>query len=130
MAVAADIGDQNDIHPKDKEDVGHRLALAARHVAYGETLVYSGPIYDKMQVENGAIRVSFTQTGGGLIIGTAPWTSPGTQPLSNTTLAGFMIAGADQKWVPADAKIDGNDVVVSSGEVVNPPQCAMRSSMP
>ena len=120
MAVVFDIGNQDDIHPKDKFDVGQRLAQAAEHVAYGKDVVYSGPVYDKMQVQGGAIRVSFTQVGGGLIIGTAPWTPPGVQPLPNTSLAGFAIAGADQKWVPADAKIDGSDVIVSSAQVPQP----------
>ena len=120
MAVAFDVGDQNDIHPKDKLDVGLRLALAAKHVAYGKDLVYSGPIYDKMTVEGSTIRVSFTQTGSGLIIGTTPWTPPNVQPLPNATLAGFVIAGADKNWVPADAKIDGNTVVVSSAQVPQP----------
>jgi sialate O-acetylesterase len=73
MAVAFDVGDQNDIHPKDKLDVGKRLALAAEHVAYGKDLVYSGPVYDKIRAEGGAIHVSFTQVGGGLIVGSAPW---------------------------------------------------------
>jgi sialate O-acetylesterase len=120
MAAVYDIGDEADIHPKDKLDVGLRLALAAKHIAYGQNVVYSGPIYDKMTVEGGAIRVSFTQTGSGLEIGTAPWTPPTAQPLPNTTLAGFMIAGADKTWQPAEAKIDGNDVVVSSAQVPQP----------
>ncbi len=120
MAVAADVGDEKDIHPLDKLDVGLRLALVARHVAYGENLVYSGPIYDKMLVEGGTVRVSFTQVGGGLIIGHAPWTPPTAQPLPDTTLVGFTIAGADKNWVAADAKIDGKDVVVSSPQVPQP----------
>jgi sialate O-acetylesterase len=120
MAVANDLGDRGNIHPGDKYDVGLRLALAAKHIAYGQTLVYSGPIYDKMQVEGGAIRVSFTHIGGGLIIGTAPWLTKGAQPLPSTTLVGFTAAGDDQKWAPADAKIDGNDVVVSSPQVPKP----------
>lgn len=127
MAVAFDVGDQKDLHPKDKRDVGLRLALAAEHLAYGKNLVYSGPIYDKMRIENGAIRVSFTQVGGGLEIGTAPWTPPTSTPVPNTTLAGFMIAGADKKWVPADARIDGNDVVVSSPATPQP--VAVRYAM-
>jgi sialate O-acetylesterase len=128
MAVAYDVGDEKDIHPKDKYDVGQRLALAARHLAYGQDLVYSGPIYDKMQVDGGAIRVSFTQVGGGLVIGKAPWTPPGAPPLPDATLAGFTIAGADQNWAPADAKIDGNSVVVSSPQVPQP--VAVRYAYP
>jgi sialate O-acetylesterase len=81
-----------------------------------------------MQVDGGAIRVSFTQVGGGLVIGKAPWTPPGAPPLPDATLAGFTIAGADQNWAPADAKIDGNSVVVSSPQVPQP--VAVRYAYP
>jgi len=120
MAVAYDVGDQNDIHPKDKLDVGQRLALAAEHVAYGKDLVYTGPVYDKIAVKDGAVRVSFTQVGGGLIIGSAPWVPGKAQPIPATSLAGFTVAGADQTFYPADAKIEGNEVVVSSAQVPQP----------
>ena len=120
MVTAADIGAGTDIHPPDKLDVGKRLALDARHVAYGEDLVYTGPTYDKMTVEGNAIRVSFTQIGGGLVIGSAPWTTPALQPVPTTSLLGFTIAGADKKFVATDAKIDGATVVVSSPQVPAP----------
>ena len=120
MAVAFDIGDPNNIHPKDKLDVGLRLALVAEHVAYGQDLVYSGPIYQSMQVQGNSIVLNFTQTGSGLVIGAAPWTALGIKPLSTETLVGFKIAGADKNWIPADAKIDGNTVVVSSPQVAQP----------
>jgi len=122
MASAVDIGDPTFIHPQDKMDVGLRLALAAKHIAYGRDLVYSGPIYDSMKVEATAIRVSFTQTGGGLVIGQAPWipSSMTKNPVSTTELESFTIAGADQNWVQAQAKIDGNTVVVSSSQVAQP----------
>jgi len=122
MASAVDIGDPTYIHPQDKVDVGLRLALAAMHVAYGRDLVYSGPIYDSMKVEATAIRISFTQTGGGLVIGQAPWVpaSMKKNPVSTTDLESFTIAGADQNWVQAQAKIDGNTVVVSSSQVAQP----------
>jgi sialate O-acetylesterase len=107
MAVAIDIGDQKDIHPRNKQDVGARLALAARHVAYGEDLVYSGPVYREMKAADGVVRMSFDHVGGGL-------------KASGETLKGFQIAGADGKFVPADAKIDGAQVVVSSKEVADP----------
>ena len=74
MASAVDIGVPKNIHPQDKLDVGLRLALAARHVAYGQDVVFSGPIYQAEKLEGNTVRVSFTQTGSGLIIGTAPWT--------------------------------------------------------
>ena len=120
MATAVDIGVPNNIHPADKSDVGDRLALAACHVAYDEKVVDSGPVYHAMTVQGKSIRISFAQEGGGLIIGQAPWVPPGAHPLPADKLLGFIIAGADNKWVPADAKIDGDAVVVSSPDVANP----------
>ncbi len=120
MATAIDIGTANDIHPKDKFDVGQRLALAAKHVAYGQDLVYSGPIYDAMKVEGNKIRLSFKDTGTGLKIGTPPWTPAGETPASPTELTSFAIAGADKNFVWGKAVIDGNDVVVSSDQVAAP----------
>jgi len=120
MASAVDIGNPKDIHPKDKLDVGLRLALAAKHVAYKEKLVYSGPLYDSMKVEGNKIRVSFKEVGGGLQMGTPPWTPDGVTPPAPTELTGFAIAGADQKWTWAKARIDGNTVVVSSDDVTSP----------
>lgn len=120
MATAIDVGNAEGIHPTDKSNVGKRLVLVARHVAYGEKLVYSGPVYNSMKVNGNAIQVKFTQTGGGLIIGKAPWVTQGAKPIPDTSLVGFTIAGADKKWFPAQAKIDGDTVVVSSLEVKNP----------
>jgi sialate O-acetylesterase len=120
MAVAFDVGDPNNIHPKDKLDVGLRLALVAEHVAYGQDVVYSGPIYDSMNVTGNSIALKFTQTGSGLVIGTAPWNASGVVPPSTDKLVGFQIAGDDQKWFPADAKIDGSTVVVSNSSVPHP----------
>ena len=120
MASAVDVGNPTDIHPKDKLDVGLRLALAAKHVAYGQNLVYSGPLYDSMKIEGNKIRISFTEVGGGLQLGTPPWTPDGSAPPAPTELTGFAIAGADQKWVWAKALIDGNTVVVSSDDVASP----------
>ncbi len=120
MATAVDIGDPADIHPKDKIDVGARLALAARRVAYGENLVSSGPVYKAMQTKGGSIAVTFTSQGGGLVIGSAPWVAPGFKPLPTDTLMGFVIAGDDRKWARADAKIDGDAIVVSNPAVPHP----------
>jgi len=120
MAVAIDIGDATTIHPKDKLDVGLRLALAARHVAYGQDLVYSGPIYDSMKIEGNKIRLIFKDTGSGLKMGTPPWTPTGVPVPAPTELKGFAIAGADKNFVWAKAEIDGNDVVVSSDQVASP----------
>jgi sialate O-acetylesterase len=120
MAVIIDIGDANTIHPKDKLDVGLRLALAAKHVAYGQDIVYSGPIYDSMTVEGNKIRLTFKDTGSGLQMSVPPWTSSGTPAPVPTELTGFAIAGADKNWVWAKAQIDGNTVLVSSDQVASP----------
>jgi sialate O-acetylesterase len=120
MAVAIDIGNPFQLHPPDKVDVGHRLALAARHVAYGEGIVYSGPLYDSMMVEGNKIRLTFKNRGSGLSIGTSPYVPAGTTPKMPTKLTGFGIAGADQKFVWANAVIDGDTVVVSSDQVAAP----------
>ncbi len=122
MAVTIDIGTGANIHPPDKADVGARLALAARHVAYGESLVYTGPIYEGIKPQGDGIRVSFKtdSIGGGLVIGTAPWTDPKAPPVSKTEPEGFVIAGEDRKWVDAQARIEGGGVVVSSVLVPRP----------
>ena len=108
MAVAIDIGEWNDIHPLNKKDVGKRLALAARKLAYHEDLVYSGPIYRSMKIDGHEIRLKFDHTGSGL-------TTPGDESLEH-----FAIAGEDQQFVWAEARIEGDEVVVHSDEVENP----------
>ena len=101
MAVTIDIGDANDIHPKNKQDVGKRLALWALANTYGKDVVYSGPLYKSMAKKGDKIVLHFDHVGGGLV-------ANGGEPLK-----GFAIAGADKKFVWADAKIDGDTVVVS-----------------
>jgi len=109
MAVTTDIGHPTDIHPRNKQDVGYRLALAARKVTYGEKdLVYSGPMYKSMKVEGDKIRIQFDCVGSGL------------QAQGNQPLKGFTIAGDDKKFVPAGATIEGDSVVVWSEDVKNP----------
>jgi len=108
MACAIDIGEATDIHPRNKQDVGKRLALAARHVAYGERLVYSGPLYRSMDVVGDRIRLHFRHVGGGLAA------------KDGEELKGFAIAGKDGKFVWAKAKIDGDTVVVWNDEVPEP----------
>jgi sialate O-acetylesterase len=122
IAVIIDIGTGGNIHPPDKADVGYRLSLVARHVAYGENIVNSGPMYDAMKIEGSAVRISFKpdSIGGGLVIGKAPWTDPKAPPASTTDLTSFKVAGADKNWVDATAKIDGQTVVVSSPTVTTP----------
>ncbi len=107
MAVTIDIGDPTNIHPKNKQDVGKRLALAAMKIAYDQDIVYSGPIYDSMEKEDDKIRIRFQHVGSGLM------------KIGNE-LQGFQIAGKDKNFVPAEAKIDGNTVIVSSDKVENP----------
>ncbi|MBA4105068.1 MAG: sialate O-acetylesterase [Pirellula sp.] len=106
MAVAIDIGDQKDIHPRNKQDVGKRLALAARKVAHGEDIVYSGPMYKELKVADGKAHVTFDQIGGGL--------------KAEGAVKGFEVAGADGKFVPATAVIEGAEVIVSADGVSEP----------
>ena len=119
LAVAIDIGDQ-DVHPKDKLDVGLRLALAARKIAYGENIVYSGPLYRDFRVEGSTARVRFSEIGSGLSLGQAPWRADGVEPFPADKLIGFKIAGEDRKWHEASAKIEGDSVLVSCTDVVKP----------
>ncbi len=108
IAVTLDLGDFKNIHPANKKDVGERLALWALARDYGrKDLAHCGPIYQGMQIEGGKIRLSFDHTGSGLVA-------------KDGTLANFVIAGADRKFVPAKAVIDGRKVVVSSGTVAEP----------
>lgn len=108
MAVITDCGNPKDIHPTKKEPVGARLALAARKIAYGEDIVYSGPIYKGMKIEGDSITLYFDHVGGGLVA-------------KDGSLKGFSIAGADRKFVWASAQIiDDNKVLVSSFSVPNP----------
>ena len=106
MAVTIDIGDAVDIHPKNKHDVGVRLALAARALAYGEKLEWSGPLYRQVAPEEHALRVWFDHADGLNSKGPA--------------LTGFEVAGVDGKYSPAEAKIEGSSVVVSSAAVPTP----------
>ena len=107
MASAIDIGEADDIHPKNKQDVVYRLSLGALALAYGKALVYSGPIYESCIIEDNKIRLHFKHIGSGL-------TTKGAG------LKGFAIAGPDKKFVWAEAKIEGNEVVVRSEKVPNP----------
>ena len=120
MAVIIDIGEAKDIHPKNKQDVGDRLARYALHQTYDKmSVVPAGPLYKSQKVEDGAIRVSFNNVGGGLMVGKKEGLNP-TEEVKDGKLARFAIAGEDKKWVWADAKIEGDDVVVSSSEVAKP----------
>ena len=108
LAVAVDVGLADDIHPTDKQTVGQRLSLVARRVAYGENIASSGPLYQSHKIEGGAIRLTFAHADGGL------------KARDGGKLTGFAIAGADHKFHWADARIEGNDIVVSSADVPMP----------
>lgn len=107
VAITIDIGEADDIHPRNKQDVGLRLAKVAEAQVYGKQKPYSGPMYKSMQIDNDKIRIVFDHTHGGL-------------KKKGKKLTGFAIAGADKKFVWADAKIEGNSVVLSSREVIKP----------
>lgn len=107
LAVTIDVGDPNNLHPPHKAEVGQRLALWALGKTYGQEIVYSGPLYDSMKTVGQEIRVRFRDEGGGL-------------EAHGEALKGFSIAGADRKFHWANARIDGDEVVVSSNEVTVP----------
>jgi sialate O-acetylesterase len=108
MAVTMDIGNLTDIHPKNKQEVGRRLALWALAKDYERQVVYSGPIYKQSAFEDGKARLKFDHVGSGLV------TRDGNPP------SHFEIAGADRIFHPATAVIEGNEVIVSSDKVAEP----------
>jgi sialate O-acetylesterase len=120
MAVIIDIGQANNIHPRNKQDVGARLAQWALHQTYGKKdIVPSGPLFKSHKVDGNAIRLSFNHVGGGLMVGKKEGLAP-TRNVKDGKLARFAIAGADKKWHWAEAIIDGDNVIVKSSEVPNP----------
>ncbi len=108
MAVTVNIGCATDIHPLSKEEVGRRLSLVALAKTYSRAIAYSGPLYERMEIEGKTIRLHFTQMGSGLV-------AKGGAPLKR-----FAVAGADRKFVWGQARIDGKTVVVSSSTVPQP----------
>jgi sialate O-acetylesterase len=110
MALAIDLGDAKDLHPKNKQDVGMRLAMNALGIAYQQKLVYAGPKFKVMEIDKNQITLYFEQVGAGL------WSADGEE-----NIKGFAIAGADRKFYWAKAKITGsNKVVLQADEVQNP----------
>jgi sialate O-acetylesterase len=105
--VTTDVGDPKDIHPRDKAPIGDRLARAARALAHGEKVEYSGPVYVGMKIEGNKAVLNFFHVGSGLMA-------------RGETLKGFTIAGADGKHVNANAEIRDDHVVVSSPDVATP----------
>jgi sialate O-acetylesterase len=107
MAVTIDIGNPDNVHPVNKLDVGLRLSLAARAIAYGEQLEYSGPLFRAADNEGSSIRASFDHATGGLVV-------------KGKALEGFEVAGATGEFVPAVARVEGNSIVVSSDRIARP----------
>lgn len=107
MAVITDVGDAVDIHPKDKKTVGERLALAARVIAYGEDIVYSGPLFQSLEIQDGKAVIRFDHVAGGLMV-------------KGDQLKGFAIKGESGGWQWGNAQIVGDTVVVSSPDVPEP----------
>ena len=107
MAVTLDIGDEKDVHPRNKLDVGKRLARLALAGTYGKAEEASGPVFRESLIENGRIRIRLDHAAGGLVA-------------KNGALRQFAIAGADRQFVWADAMVDGDCVIVSSPAVANP----------
>ncbi|MBN2574304.1 MAG: hypothetical protein JXP73_07045 [Deltaproteobacteria bacterium] len=108
MVVTLDIGESGDIHPRNKQEVGRRLALAAARLVYGKEVISSGPIFASAARDGHAMRVRFSSAAGGLLTG------DGLPP------KGFVIAGHDRVWRPAEARIEGDGVVVWSAQVLAP----------
>jgi sialate O-acetylesterase len=107
MAITIDVGEAFQIHPKNKQAVGHRLALWARAQVYGEKIPYSGPLPAGQKIQGGKIIISFTHADGGLMAKAGE-------------LVGFKIAGADRVWHSANARIEGDQVIVWSDDVKSP----------
>lgn len=110
MAVTTDIGDAKDIHPKNKQGVGKRLALVALNKTYGQTNIFSGPSFRSMKVEGNTMHIQFNNTGGGLC----------ASKKGENIVKGFEIAGADQQFYAAHAIIKGDQIMVSAESVTMP----------
>jgi sialate O-acetylesterase len=108
-AVIIDIGDAQDIHPRNKKDVGYRLALPACKLVHGDDIVYSGPVYKSMTVEGGKVKLSFDHVGGGLKTSS-----------ENDSVIGFQVSGKNKKFYWAKAWIEGDKVVLYSDQVKKP----------
>jgi sialate O-acetylesterase len=110
QAVIIDIGEAGNIHPRNKQDVGTRLALWALATVYDRDIVYSGPVFRAMEVRGAAVRVTFDHAGAGLMMGKKEGRAP-TVPTPDAKLKWFQIAGEDKKWSWAEAKIAGKNAV-------------------
>jgi len=108
MVCTIDLGEAEDIHPKDKQDVGFRLALQAEKTVYGKQVTVTGPMLCSFRIEGNTVRVSYTEIGSGL------------KTKDNLSPREFTIAGADKKFFKATAQIQGNEIIVKSDKVENP----------
>lgn len=130
QAILIDIGESGDIHPQNKKDVGERLALIALANDYGKKIAFSGPVFATMKIEGGKAVLSFRHADGGLVAAPLPETfdvrkaanekAPLVRNSPESQLEGFAICGADKVWHWADARIDGDKVIVSSPKVSEP----------
>jgi sialate O-acetylesterase len=107
MAVTIDIGDPKDVHPHNKQALGERLTRIALTKVYDRKIEYSGPVYESMKISGSTIQLSFSHLGGGLVAKDGP-------------LKWFTIAGADRKFVAAEARIEGDTIVVSNAQLTMP----------
>ncbi len=130
QAILIDIGEAADIHPRNKEEVSERLTRIALAKDYGSKVAYSGPTYESMKVEGNTVRLTFAHADQGLVARPLPATynvstqrgetAPLVRNSPNSELEGFAICGSDKKWIWADAKIDGNSIIVWSDKVPKP----------
>ncbi len=130
QAVLIDAGEAGDIHPRNKTDAGERLAKLALAQVYGKSVVFSGPVFQSMRIQGKTALVHFLHADGGLAAHPLPArydvrtltgeTAPLVRNSPGSELEGFAICGADRKWVWADAKIDGDSVLVWSDKVPEP----------
>jgi sialate O-acetylesterase len=110
MALAIDLGDAKDLHPKNKQDVGKRLALNALRLVYHQKIVHAGPMFKAMEIANGTVSITFSETGGGLQV-----------KEGNATINAFAVAGSDHQfhWATATLKND-HTVILQCAEVKEP----------
>ena len=130
QAVLIDIGESGDIHPRNKKSVGERLARIALAKEHGKKIAFSGPVFDSMKIGNGTATITFRHTDGGLAAAPLPEkydvksqtgeSAPLVRNSPGSQLEGFAICGQDKKWFWADAKIEGDAVVVRSDKVPSP----------
>jgi len=119
LAVTVDIGESTDIHPKNKQDVGSRLALWALAGPYGKDIEPSGPLYQSHRIEGDKIHIAFSHAKNGLMLGKKEGLSP-VQPDAVGKLKWIEIAAEDRVFRPADATIEGSELVVSHPQISSP----------